>query len=161
MAEPPVVNASPLIYLSRCDLLDLLRIEADQILVPAAVAGEIQRRGPSDPASRMIADASWLTVVPSPPVPESVQSWDLGPGESAVLSLALARPGTLAILDDLAARRCAEGHRVACRGTLGIVLAAKRRGRLPQARPTLMALRLAGMYLSDSVMNRALALVGE
>jgi predicted nucleic acid-binding protein len=78
-----------------------------------------------------------------------------------VLSLALARPGTLAILDDLGARRCAEAHRVPCRGTLGIALAAKRRGRLPQARPTLLALRLAGMYLSDSVMNRALALVGE
>lgn len=84
-----------------------------------------------------------------------------GTGRIGRARLALARPGTLAILDDLAAWRCAEAHRVPCRGTLGIVLAAKRRDRLPQARPTLMVLRLAGMYLSDSVMNRALALVGE
>lgn len=161
MAEPPVVNASPLIYLTRCELLHFLRMEGEVILVPAVVAGELQRRGPSDPAARMIANTSWLNVVATPPVPESVQSWDLGPGESAVLSWALAHPGTLAILDDLAARRCAEAHAVPCRGTLGLVLAAKRKGRIPQARPVLVALRLAGMYLSDSVMNRALALVGE
>lgn len=161
MAEPPVVNASPLIYLTRCGLLELLRMEGELILVPAAVAGELQGRGPNDPAARMIADTSWLKVVETPPVPKSVQSWDLGPGESAVLSRALAHPGTLAILDDLAARRCAEGHAVPCRGTLGLVLAAKRKGRTAQARPLLMALRMAGMYLSDSVMNKALSLVGE
>jgi predicted nucleic acid-binding protein len=47
------------------------------------------------------------------------------------------------------------------RGTLGLVLVAKQRGRIPAARPVLESLRASGMYLSDSVLNKALALVGE
>jgi predicted nucleic acid-binding protein len=47
------------------------------------------------------------------------------------------------------------------RGTLGLILTAKRRGRIPQARPLLERLRQAGMYLSDRIMDQALALVGE
>jgi len=78
-----------------------------------------------------------------------------------VLAWAHARPGTLAILDDLAARRCAATLRIPVRGTLGLVLAAKRRGRIPAARPVLESLRASGMYLSDPVLNKALALVGE
>jgi predicted nucleic acid-binding protein len=47
------------------------------------------------------------------------------------------------------------------RGTLGIVLAARRKGRIPAARPVLLRLREAGMYLSDSILERSLARVGE
>jgi predicted nucleic acid-binding protein len=68
---------------------------------------------------------------------------------------------SLAILDDLAARRCAAAHHVPVRGTLGLVLAAKRKALIPAARPVLDELRQAGMYLSDALMNRALTLVDE
>lgn len=44
---------------------------------------------------------------------------------------------------------------------LGLVLIAKQRGEIDSARQLLERLRQAGMYLSDSVMNRALALVEE
>ncbi|MDB9501648.1 DUF3368 domain-containing protein [Spirulina major CS-329] len=47
------------------------------------------------------------------------------------------------------------------RGTLGLVLVAKQRGEIAEARSVLMQLRQVGMYLSDGVLNRALALVGE
>ena len=90
-----------------------------------------------------------------------VQAWDLGHGESSVLAWALTNPGTLAILDDLAARRCAATLRIPVRGTLGLVLVAKQRGRIEAARPVLEAMRGSGMYRSDSVLSRALALVGE
>jgi predicted nucleic acid-binding protein len=67
----------------------------------------------------------------------------------------------VAILDDLAGRRCAAALRVPVRGTLGLVLLAKQRGRIPAARPVLEAMRACGMYLSDRVLGDALALVGE
>ncbi len=47
------------------------------------------------------------------------------------------------------------------RGTLGLVLTAKQRGHIPAARSVLLQLRQSGMYLSERVMNQALALVGE
>lgn len=59
------------------------------------------------------------------------------------------------------ARRCATTLGIPVRGTLGLVLTAKQRGTIGAARPVLEQLRLHGMYLSDRVMERALALVGE
>ncbi len=64
-------------------------------------------------------------------------------------------------MDDLAARRCARSLAIPVRGTLGLVLIAKQRKLIPAARPVLEQLRQAGMYLSDSVLNRALEKVGE
>lgn len=161
MAERPAVNASPLIFLSRAGWLDLLQLLSTEVIVPEPVASEIARRGTNDPTARAIADTDWLLVTQTPPVPSQIQSWGLGRGESSVLAWALAHPGTEAIVDDLAARRCAAALQIPVRGTLGLVLAAKQRGRVTTARPILMQLRQGGMYLSDGVMNRALALVGE
>ena len=75
--------------------------------------------------------------------------------------LALARPGTEAILDDLAARWRAAALGVSVRGTQGLVLIAKRHGTLPAERPVLERLRCAGMYLSDRVIDETLEMVGE
>ncbi|MEH1847558.1 MAG: DUF3368 domain-containing protein [Nostoc sp.] len=61
----------------------------------------------------------------------------------------------------IAARRCAAVLGIPVRGTLGIVLTAKQRGKITTARPILENLRSSGMYLSDRVINQALALVGE
>ena len=65
------------------------------------------------------------------------------------------------IVDDLAARRCAAALSIRVRGTLGLVLLAKQRGRIDAARPVLQAMRASGMYLSDEVLDQAVALVGE
>jgi predicted nucleic acid-binding protein len=161
LAERPAVNASPLIYLAGADLLDFLQLAGPEIVVPRPVAEEIRAGGSGDAAARALESTPWLTVVEATLVPAAIQAWDLGDGESSVLAWAHANPGTLAILDDLAARRCAATLKVPVRGTLGLVLLAKQRGRIPAARPILETLRASGMYLSDSVSNKALALVGE
>jgi predicted nucleic acid-binding protein len=161
VAEHAVVNSSPLIFLTRADLLDLLRLVSPEVLVPAPVAEEIGRRGSEDPAARAIATVPWLRVVAVPQPPPLIQAWDLGPGESSVLSWCAAKQGTEAILDDLAARRCAQALGIPVRGTLGLVLLGKKQGHLSAARPVLETLRNAGMYLSDPVLDRALRMVGE
>jgi len=160
VAEAPVVNASPLIFLSRGNLLHLLRLLAETAVVPAVVAEEIARRGAEDVTARALRDNAWLQVRDTPAIPDSLRVWDLGEGESAV-SWALAHPRAEAIVDDLAARRCAATLQIPVRGTLGLVLLAKRRGVIPSARNVLNQLRDSGMYLSDRVLNEALALVGE
>lgn len=107
MPEWPVVNASPLIVLARAGRLDLLRLLAERVLVPSEVVDEV--RVHSDEAARAVADQKWLEQVQAAPIPEVIKAWDLGRGESAVLSWALAHPGTVAVVDDYApgpARRC-------------------------------------------------------
>ncbi|MFL6202822.1 MAG: DUF3368 domain-containing protein [Thermoanaerobaculia bacterium] len=161
MSEAAVVDASPLIYLAHANLIDLLRLASPQILVPAPVAREIRRRGATDPTVQVLENTPWLREVKPGLDSPRVALWALGPGETSVLSWALAHAGTLAVLDDLAGRRCAEALEIPLIGTLGLVLRAKRRGDLPAARPVVERLREAGMYLSDSVLSRALVLVGE
>jgi predicted nucleic acid-binding protein len=161
VAEPAVVNASPLIFLSRAGLLDLLQLLTPEIIVPEIVATEIEVRGMGDLTAQAIANATWLLVTKTPPVPTQVQAWGLGPGESAVLAWAYSHPASEAIIDDLAARRCAAALNIPVRGTLGLALIAKQRGRIPSARKVLEQLRLGGMFLSDHVMDEALARVGE
>ena len=161
VAHFPIVNASPLIFLSKSGHLDLLQLAGEQVLVPEPVALEIRRRGPEDVTARALDETPWLRVAPAPTIPPVIQAWDLGPGESAVLALAYERPGTEAVIDDLAGRRCAASLGIPVRGTLGLVLIAKRHGRIEQARPVIQRLLETGMYLSDRVVREALKLVGE
>jgi len=159
MPEPPVVNASPLVVLARAGRLNLLRSLGERVLVPGAVAAEV--RAHSDEAVRALDGEAWIEEVPSDPIPGVVAAWDLGAGESAVLAWALAHPGTLAVIDDYAARTCAVVLGVPVKGTLGLALLAKQRGKVTAARPLVEELREAGLYLSDTVVREALELVGE
>lgn len=161
MAERGVVNASPLIFLARAGLIDLLQLVSSEIIVPQAVASEIEVRGKSDPTARILTETSWLVVTQTPPMPAEIQEWGLGPGESSVIAWARAHQGSEAIIDDLAGRRCAAAFNIPVRGTLGLVLVAKQRGHITSARQVLYHLRQSGMYLSDAVLNEALARIGE
>lgn len=90
-----------------------------------------------------------------------IQAWDLGIGETGVLSYALANQGTRTIIDDGLARKCAETYNIPLSGTLGIILLAKKNGLISKARPLMNELKQHGMYLHESTLNQALALVGE
>jgi len=159
--EIPAINTSPLIFLTKGGFLELLQLISPEILVPAVVATEIQAYGATDITAQTLAGTDWLLVRETPTVPAIIQNWDLGAGESAVLTWGYVHPGTDLILDDLAARRCAATLGIPVRGTLGLVITAKQRGKITAARPVLEKLRLSGMYLSSQIINQALALVGE
>jgi predicted nucleic acid-binding protein len=157
VAEQAAVNASPVILLARVGAIDLLRLIADTLIVPRSVADEVL----DPPGAQVLATTPWLKIVADPNVSPQVRAWDLGAGETAVISWGLACPGNEVVIDDLAARRCAAVMQVPVRGTLGLVLLGKRRGALPAARPMVRRLIDAGMYLSDRTAEAALRLVGE
>jgi predicted nucleic acid-binding protein len=108
-----------------------------EIIIPEIVATEIEIRGQSDPTAHAIANTDWLLVTQTQPVPTQILSRGLGPGESSVLAWAQAHPGSEAILDDLAARRCAAAFKIPVRGTLGLALIAKQCGRITPVRRVL------------------------
>ena len=127
MAERWVLNASPLIILARIGLEGLFLSLAERVVVPRAVATEIEAGPPEDRARQALA-VGRLAIVETPAPPAELLAWDLGSGETAVLSLALSEPGWGPILDDAAARKCALGFSLPVKGTLAIVLLAHQRG---------------------------------
>jgi len=89
------------------------------------------------------------------PTPE-LAAWDLGRGETAVLSFALEHPDWTAILDDGAARKCAITFGVKVKGSLAIVILAQKRGLIPQAKQLLYAMQEAGLRLDEKTILQVL-----
>jgi len=142
-----VVNASPLIVLGRLSQLPLLPQLAEVLTVPVAVAQEVERGPEEDPARAWVSGAGRAFVQECEPVEPTVAAWDLGAGESSVISCALRAPGFEAILDDLAARKCAATLSVPIRGTLGVLLLARKEGLVAELTPLLHNLQTAGFHI--------------
>ena len=155
MNERWVLNASPLISLARIGYHRLLLDIPAQVVLPLAVAEEIAAGPEGDPAR--LAVASGLFPIAASLSAEEIVAWDLGKGETAVLSYALGHEGWTAVLDDQAARRCARSFAIPLRGTLGIVILAKMQGLIPSAAQVLRALRDAGLRLDARLLRDALA----
>jgi len=82
-------------------------------------------------------------------------------GESKVLTWAREYPGYEAILDDRAARNCAIALGIPLRGTLGVILLAKRERLLSHVQPVFARLQEAGLRIAPAVLDTALELAGE
>ena len=86
------MNASPLIFLTKVGLLEVLHQQAVPVLVPDVVMAEISSLGPGDPAVQAVQQTGWIRVVPAPPAPRSVTTWKLDDGESSVIAVASSTP---------------------------------------------------------------------
>ena len=150
-----VINASPLITLFRSGQADLLPRLFTHIVAPEAVWQEVvldEWEEWADRAARELSKQSWpvrAEVTSSP----RVAAWELGAGETAVLSHALANPPLRAMIDDMDARRCAKTLNIPMLGTGGLLVLAKRRGLLPSVGEGIAKLRDAGLWLSDEIVQ--------
>jgi predicted nucleic acid-binding protein len=161
VAEKWIINASPIIALARVGQVDLLARLPQQAALPQAVAEEISV-APEDDPTRQALESGLFKIVKAPAIPDTILAWDLGKGESAVLAYALAHRGSVAILDDGAARRCARSLSLPVIGTLAVVILAKQHGLIESAAQVLHALHSADFRLDDELIRDVLArTVGE
>ena len=161
MSRRWVVNASPLILLGKVGRTDLLSQLTDELIVPAAVVREIGIQPEGRRLLDLLQSTASVRIGEECLIPSIVEGWNLGQGESQVLALAVSHSVGRAVLDDLQARRCALSLDVPVIGTLGVILRAKRRGLIAEARPVVDAVRRAGLYASESLVERALLHLGE
>lgn len=159
--KPWIVNASPLILLGKINRLELLNALPTSFSIPHAVLLEILAGPDSDPAKIWIHSYGSAFVIPDSPILPEILAWDLGAGETAVISLAMASNDSICVLDDLAARNCAAVFQVPVIGTLGVLLKAKIAGLIPTLKPEVDRLVSVGSMLSDQVIQEALHLAGE
>ena len=148
-----VSNASPLIALEQIGHLQLLEQLFGSVLIPPAVVREV---------AATVAVPGWIEQHGlAQPVGPRILSASLGPGESEAISLALETRAQLVLLDDRPARRLAQALHLPVIGTLGILLAAKRRQLLTTLRPCLDALLQHDFRVASSLYENVLNAAGE
>ena len=112
MTERWVVNASPLIVLSKIGHQHLLTQLSAEVAIPEAVALEIEAGPENDPAKQFLRSTPLpIIAVTAKPI---ILAWDLGAGETSVLSHVLQHPNWKAVIDDGMARRCARTFKTVC-----------------------------------------------
>ncbi len=137
-----VINASPLITLFRSGQADLLPRLFKRIIVPEAIWLEVVDER-HDAAAHGLTSQTW-PIREEVAISPRVGTWNLGRGETAVLSYALTHPPIRAVIDDRDARRCAQALGISMFGTGGVLLLAKRRGLVATVTEGLIKLRDAG-----------------
>ena len=149
--EKIIVNASPLICLFRADLEYLVAKLWQQVMVPDAVWDEVLKGTRTDRAARLLKTAPWARRIEVTSIHSSISGWDLGRGESEVLTFALLNEGFRAIIDDAEARRCARTLEIPTFGTGGVLVLAKRRGLITSLSEALDSMKRAGLWLSEDI----------
>ena len=158
--ERVVLNASPLITLFKSKLTDLLPQLFSDVQIPPAVWQEVIVTK-DDIAAQTLPSISWAQRTEAVAISPVIAAWDLGAGESEVLSYALLHPKYTAMIDDAAARRCAISLNISTLGTGGAIVLAKRRGLILSVIEPIQALRNAGLWLSEELVQLLKQQAGE
>lgn len=144
-----VADAGPLIHLSLVGRIDLLPALYGRIAVPELVYREVVDQGED------------LRAAPSYAARIGSTFPQLDPGEAAAIFLAVGSRADLILSDDRQARMTGERLGIPVKGTLGILVEAKRRGEIEVLAPALAELKRKGTWLSDHLVARVLSEVGE
>ena len=154
MTTAPIIsNSSPLIAKEGIGQQPLLDALFGHIVIPRAVVQEV---GLTDSPPPWIESRSLTTSIGP-----RILAASLGTGESEAISLALETQARLIILDDRPARRLAQSLHLPVIGTVGVLVAAKRRGLLVSIRPQLDALMQHDFRISPRLYEQVLFDVGE
>ena len=105
---------------------------------------------------------AWMSVVDGgPALPAQHYGVKLDPGELSAIRYAEVNRVDLLLMDERRGRAVCNRLALAVVGTVGIVQEARRAGLVPSIRPIIEGLVADGLYLSQTVIERALAEVGE
>jgi hypothetical protein len=156
-----IIDTSPLQYLHIARHLPLLEQLYGTLVVPRAVAEELdvgRQQGFDVPDCGAF---SWMQLE-AVTVPELLRLvTNLGRGEAEALALALDPPADLVLLDDAFARHVAASQGIRYTGTLGVLLHAKERQLIPAVRPLIDTIQEAGFRLSTQTKLAVLKLARE
>lgn len=156
-----ICNTSPFQYLHQLGALELLRDLTGGVTIPPSVQTELDEGRRAGHELPDLTKLDWVRRRRPQSTPVLPLAADLGPGESAVLALALESPDACVILDDGLARQAAALLRLPFTGTLGLLIDGKRKGLIPAVAPLLDRLDALRFRVSASTRNAVLQLAGE
>lgn len=157
-----VLDASPIITLSKIDQLTLVPRLAEDVWFPTAGYEEVFAHDPKKAAVLRVDPPPWLRQ-------RAVHDHDmvqhlrkrLGKGEAEAIALAKETPGSVVVLDDALGRKTAHEQNVPVVGVVGLFVYAKKIRMLAAIEPLLLHIREAGFYLDNRLLDAILKEVGE
>lgn len=155
-----VADAGPIIALGKIHQLGLLHALFDRIILTSMVLDEIEQG--RDHVAHAIEAAviqKWMCIEKSVFLEESLRL-ELDVGEASVISLATAKRLPL-LLDERCGRKIAGEKGLKVIGTIGILLLAKKKKKLPLVKPLLAKMCECGYWLSDALVQKAIFLAKE
>ena len=154
-----VGDASVFIALERIGEQDLLRRVYGQVHVPDAVWREVFL---SEAGDSVATAPDWI-VRHTVELRAAAGLWPetLDEGESEAILLARELPADLLLLDEAAGRSVSRRLGLNVTGVLGLLIEAKRQGKIEAVKPRLEKRRESGFWLANSVLKEALRRAGE
>ncbi len=157
-----VANSGPLISLARVGQLNLLETLYNQLYIPLAVREEVVHKGYGLPGASMVDAASWIQIrAIHDTVAVQLLRKELDAGESEAIILAVELQADLLLIDEARGRRVAEMRGLCKTGTLGTLIAAKKRYIISEVTPLLDDLRNAGVHMNRELYQKVRTLTGE
>jgi predicted nucleic acid-binding protein len=162
---PVVSNTSPILGLAAIRCLDLLRDQFGWLEIPRAVASELKTgtnfRGVSE--INQALKSGWIIEVEV--VDQALVqalALDLDRGEAEAIALALQRHSERILIDEADGRSRARAMGLKPIGALGVLLRAKKEGRIESVGQAMLALREEiGFYISSDLFAAILKSAGE
>lgn len=156
-----ICNTSPLQYLHQLGRLEILPALVGGVIVPSAVAAELEAGRAAGCDVPDLRNLPWLTMRQPTSAPALPLAAHLGRGEAAVLALALEAKSPVVILDDGVGQRAAELLNIPLTGTLGLLLDARKKGLIPSVVHALDELDRLRFRISPGTRLAVLKLAGE
>jgi len=144
-----ICNTTPFIALASIDRIGLLKDIYSSVITPKAVIEEVSAGG----AIRVqnLASLDWIEVVPNIVTVENRILFQLDYGERQVVLNALELKADLVLIDDRSARNIAEYIGLQVKGTLGVLVEAKRKGLILSFREAALKMKEQGIRFSEEL----------
>ena len=157
-----VVNTSPLVFLGHLGRLELLQDEGREIYIPRAVVEEVAQKPDTAAQALQMACATWMQVrdVADRTRVNLVQA-ALHKGEAEAIVLATELQAERLVMDDQDARRFADRCGLQTVGTLGILLTAKKDGKIASLQAEIERLLALGFRVNPRLVTAVLQSAGE
>lgn len=155
-----VSNTTPIISLLKIGKLSILKDLYQSIIIPKEVFNEIEN-GKNKSYYINLLEIEWIEIKEIKDKKSLSYFLDLDKGEAETIILANEINADLVIIDEKLARYHAKHANLKVTGTLGVLLKAKRKGKIKSIKTLLNELKEKGIWLNDKLVERVLKLANE
>jgi len=151
MRKVVISDTSCLIILEKIGELNLLHKLYENVITTPQIAEEFGTELPFWIEIKEVSDKQKIKILET----------NLDKGEASAIALALEYENSLLILDDQKARKLATQLELTYTGTLGIIIAAKKKQIIPSIKPFIEKIKQTNFHISTELELQALKESGE